>query len=46
MREDGGQVVPPDGIRPAIEQGLDPDLITVDLFRHGAGSCAVAARPA
>jgi hypothetical protein len=46
MGEDGGKVVPTDGVGPGFEKGLDPDFFgLVGVFRHGLGSfCASRGR--
>jgi hypothetical protein len=35
MSEDGGNIVPANCVRPGFENGLDPDLRGVGVFRHG-----------
>jgi hypothetical protein len=39
--EDGGEIVPADGLRPALEKGLDPGFISLGLFKHGWTPCSV-----
>ena len=34
VRENGGKIVPADGVRPALEKGFDPGFFGVGLFRH------------
>jgi hypothetical protein len=38
MRENGGKIVPADGVRPVIEENLDPSFFGVGLFRHDLDS--------
>jgi hypothetical protein len=36
MSQDGGKVVPTDGVRPSLKKGLDLDLFgIIGVFRHG-----------
>jgi hypothetical protein len=37
--EDGGKIVPADGLRPALEKGFDLSFIGVGLFKHDWTPC-------
>jgi hypothetical protein len=41
MSEDGGNIVPADGVRPGFEKSLDLGLFGVGVHGHGFGSIVV-----
>jgi hypothetical protein len=43
MSEDGGNIVPADGVRPGFEKGLDLGLFGLGVVRHGFGSVPITA---